>query len=269
MVNIFLKGASYPFRGIRWLSRPRLRSFVIVPLLLNTLLFGGALWWGTREFAALLDWMLGYLPTWLDWLRWLLWPLFAVTVLVVAFYTFTLIANLIAAPFNGLLAERVEDLAMPDRPRPPSRPLWQEIALAPLTEFKKLAYFLIRAIPLLVLFVIPAINAAAPLIWGAFTAWMLALQYMDYPMGNHLIAFHEQRKILGERRLLALGFGSASLLITLVPVLNFLAMPASVIGATLMWIEQFPHALRPAQTSSPPAESALTDAPPRAEPPGR
>lgn len=268
MVNAFLKGATYPFQGIRWLSRPRLRRFIILPLLINTLLFGAMLWWGTREFGALLDWMLSYLPAWLDWLRWLLWPLFAITLLILAFYTFTLAANLIAAPFNGLLAEHVEDLAAPDGSRPPSRPLWQEIALAPVAELKKLAYFLVRAIPLLVLFLIPTINAAAPVIWIAFTAWMLTLQYADYPMGNHLLPFHEQRKILSERRLLTLGFGSASLLITMVPVLNFLAMPASVIGATLMWVEQFPHARRPAEPVSPPPGSAATGSSPPADFPG-
>jgi CysZ protein len=261
MVNTFVKGASYPFIGLRWLSRPRLRSFVIVPLLVNTLLFGAVLWWGATEFGTLIDWMLGYLPTWMDWLRWLLWPLFAAATLIVSFYTFTLVANVIASPFNGLLAERVEDLAAPHQTRPPARPLWQEIALTPLVELKKLAYFILWAIPLLILFFIPLVNAAASLVWLAFTAWMLALQYADYPMSNHRIAFREQRQILAERRLLALGFGSASMLITIVPVLNFLAMPASVIGATLLWVEQFPRVRQPTPTSPPTPDEGVPPPP--------
>jgi CysZ protein len=102
-----------------------------------------------------------------------------------------------------------------------------------------LAYFILWTIPLLVLFFIPGINAIAPLLWAAFSAWMLALQYVDYPMGNHNILFREQRRILARRRWLALGFGGAVLVITMVPIVNFLAMPAAVIGATLMWVEQF------------------------------
>jgi CysZ protein len=31
-----------------------------------------------------------------------------------------------------------------------------------------------------------------------------------------------------------------TLLLTLIPVLNFLAMPAAVIGATLMWVREAP-----------------------------
>ncbi len=239
MESSFVRGASYPFTGLRWMTRPRLRSFVIVPLMVNTLLFGVGIWWGAREFGTLMTRLSHYLPDWLSWLSWLLWPLFALAALLLIFYTFTLIANLIASPFNGILAERVEDLARPERTRPETGPVWKEMVRAPFTELRKLAYFILWAIPLLILFLIPGINAVAPVLWLAFSAWMLALQYTDYPMGNHGIRFRQQRRRLSERRTLALGFGAAVLLITLIPVLNFFAMPASVIGATLLWVEEF------------------------------
>jgi CysZ protein len=239
MENGFFAGAHYLLIGLRWLPRAQIRGFVLIPLLVNTLLFGSVVWWGIKEFDAVLNGLLVYLPVWLDWLRWLLWPFFAVTILVMSFYTFTLLANLIASPFNGLLAERVEAMVKPDVLRPPQRPLWQEIALAPLVELKKFAYFLLWALPLLLLFFIPGINTLVPFIWLAFGAWLLALQYMDYPMSNHGILFRQQRQRLRQQRMLVMGFGSAVMLLTLVPVVNFLAMPAAVIGATLMWVERF------------------------------
>ena len=247
MIKSFVIGASYPFSGLRWLARPRLRRFVIIPLLLNTVLFAGAITWGIRVFEDLLERLVGVLPDWLDWLSWLLWPLFAVTALLLTFYGFTLIANLMGSPFNSLLAERVEDLARPGRNRSNGMPLWKEMMLAPLTELRKLAYFVAWAVPLLLLFVIPGINVASPFVWMAFSAWMLALQYADYPLGNNGLSFRDQRRMLRRRRPLVLGFGAAVLLITLIPVLNFLAMPASVIGATLMWVEQFPERAHPAR----------------------
>ena len=244
-MHAFFRGFSYPIKGLRWLNHPHLRRHVIIPLLINTLLFGIAIWWGAERFGALTDAMANklvqWLPDWLDWLAqglyWLLWPLFAISVLLLTFYTFTLVANLIASPFNSLLAERVEDLVDPERSRPQALNLWKEITTAPLTELKKLVYFILWGVPLLLLFLIPGINMAAPLIWMVFTAWMLVLEYADYPLGNHQISFPDQRNLLRERRLLALGFGAASLGITMVPILNFLAMPASVIGATLLWME--------------------------------
>ena len=244
----FIQGAAYPLRGLRWLLRPGIRGFVLTPLLINTLLFGAAIWLSASEFDGFLNWLLAKLPAWLDWLRWLLWPLFAATVLLVGFYTFNLLANFFASPFNSLLAERVEDLVNPGVLRPPGRPLWREIIRTPGTELKKLVYFLLRAIPLLIPFLIPVVNTIAPFIWGLFTAWMLALQYLDYPLGNHLIPFAEQRRLLGGRRWLALGFGSTVLLLTMIPVVNFLAMPAAVIGATLLWVEQFPQSRQAVRT---------------------
>ena len=42
-------------------------------------------------------------------MRWILWILFAAAYALAVFYGFTLIANLIAAPFNAMLAARVEE----------------------------------------------------------------------------------------------------------------------------------------------------------------
>lgn len=247
MLTSFVAGARYPVRGLGWLTKPGLRRYVALPLAINTLLFGGLIYWGMGTFDGLATDMSSYLanwlPDWLDWLAttlyWLLWPLFAVTVLVLVFYTFTLVANLIGGPFNGMLAEQVENLVNPQHNRPPARPLWQEIAITPVVELKKIAYFLLWALPLLVLFFIPLVNLAAPLIWMAFSAWMLALQYAEYPMANHRIAFKDQRQLLAKKRGLVLGFGAMVLLLTLIPVLNFVSMPAAVIGATLLWVERF------------------------------
>jgi CysZ protein len=57
-------------------------------------------------------------------------------------------------------------------------------------------------------------------------------------MGNHMLRFPEQRKRLRGRRMLSLGFGGGSLLMTMIPVVNFFAMPASVAGATAMWVKE-------------------------------
>ena len=106
------------------------------------------------------------------------------------------------------------------------------------SELRKLVYFIVRAIPLGLLFVIPGINLAAPFIWALFSAWMLTIEYLDYPMANHLLHFSEQKRLLRQRKMLSYGFGGSSLLMTMIPVVNFFAMPVSVAGATAMWVEE-------------------------------
>ena len=240
MSGSLLTGAGYVLTGLRWLPKAGLRGFVAMPLLINTVLFGVGIWWSAGQFERFDQYVQGLLPTWLAWLHWLLWPLFILTALVVLVYTFTVVANLIAAPFNGLLAERVERLATPGAPRPATPLNWKDLALSPLTEVRKLLYFIGWAIPLLLLSFVPVVNAIAPLLWALFSAWMLALEYADYPLGNRGLNFREQRRFLRRHWPLTLGFGGMTLLLTLIPILNFLVMPAAVIGATLMWVREAP-----------------------------
>ena len=44
---------------------------------------------------------------------------------------------------------------------------------------------------MLILTIIPVFNAFAPLGWFLLGAWMMSLQFVDYPMGNHRLPFRE------------------------------------------------------------------------------
>ncbi len=236
MLGDLVRGGRYALSGFGFVTHRRLVGFVLIPLFINTLVFGLGLWWLAERFDDLMD---ALLPSGegFAWLRWVLWPLFFAAGLLMVFYTFTLLANLIGSPFNGMLSERVEQLIGPARPAAEKeRVVWKEMLRAPLQELRKLAYFVLWAIPLLALFFVPGLQLAAPLIWGVFSAWMLALEYSDYPLGNRGLEFPSQRRLAREHWALTLGFGFAVLVLTLIPVVNFLVMPTAVIGATRLWV---------------------------------
>ena len=239
-MNELLKGFGYVLEGVRLIRLPGLRRFVLVPLLVNALLFTVLMFAAVSGFERLLDYLLGFLPDWLHWLQYLLWPLFAVSILLILAYSFTVIANLLAAPFNGILAEAVEKHLTGQSLDQTGdwRALLKDIVPSLLSELQKLLYFALRALPLLLLFVIPGINLAAPILWTVFSAWMLTLEYADYPLANHGLKFREQRPRLRERRLMSLGFGLAVLGLMLIPIVNFLAMPAAVAGITALWVRE-------------------------------
>ena len=236
-VNPF-SGAGYLIEGMKLITQPGLRRFVLIPLLVNVLVFSAAIWYGITWFESFLVWMQSRIPAWLQWLDWILWPLFILALLILVFYSFTLVANLLASPFNGLLAEKVE-LHLTGRPLNEGGG-WTKalVELVPtlLDELRKLAFAALLAIPFLVLFLIPGINLAAPFLWFLYTAWVLALEYSDYPMGNNGLKFSEMRACLRRKRVLGLGFGAATAGLTMVPVLNFIVMPSAVAGATAMWV---------------------------------
>ena len=226
------RGAAYLWRGFKLITQDGLRRYVIAPLLINITLFGGAIWYGADKFAAFID---SLLPAWLDWLQWLLWPLFAAAVLIASFYTFALIANFIASPFNSLLAAQLERRLADTQVTAMASQFSILESLA--HEMKKFLFLVGWAVPLAVLFLIPGLNLLAPFAWLLFSAWMLALEYCDYPMGNHGIPFREQRRLLRRQGLLNLGFGTATLIATSIPLVNLFAMPAAVAGATALWVE--------------------------------
>ena len=236
-----LSGALYLLRGAAIVARPGIRRYAAVPLLINASLFAALIWIGASWLAGFVESML---PDWLggEFTSWVLAPvlaLYVTAVLVAGFFTFNLVANLVAAPFNGLLAEAVER-HLTGR-RPPSRG-WRAfvagLGAAFATEARKLGYVALRTLPLLLLFLIPGVNAVAPFLWLLLGAWMLAVAYLDYPMANHGIGFAGQRRRLRGRRLLGLGFGGAVMAALAVPVLNFLVIPCAVAGAAAMWVEQ-------------------------------
>ena len=61
---------------------------------------------------------------------------------------------------------------------------------------------------------------------------------MDFPMGNHDLSFDQQKQRLKQRRGLALGFGGGVMVMTSIPLVNFLVMPIATAGATAMWVDQ-------------------------------
>ncbi|GAA5219245.1 sulfate transporter CysZ [Corallincola platygyrae] len=234
-------GASYFFRGFDLIKTPGLRKFVILPLAVNLLLFSGAFYYLFLQIEELIGWVNGYLPDWLSWLNYLLWPLLVLTTLLVFSYIFSTVANWIAAPFNGLLAEKVE-LMLSDRPFDTGgmMDMVKDLPRIFKREWRKLLYYLPRAIACLLLFLVPVIGQTlAPVVWFLFTAWMMKIQYADYPFDNHKISFEQMRAQLAEQKGASLSFGAIVTLFTMVPILNLVVMPVAVCGATAMWVEQY------------------------------
>jgi CysZ protein len=46
------------------------------------------------------------------------------------------------------------------------------------------------------------------------------------------------RRTLRRHRSLSIGFGSAAAGLTMIPIVNFVVMPAAVAGATAMWVRE-------------------------------
>lgn len=235
-----LSGPQYLREGLNLVLSPSLRLFVLLPLMINLVLFVGLIYLASHQFSLWVDTLMPSLPDWLGFLSYVLWPLFVVLVVLMVFFTFTMLANVIAAPFNGFLAEKVEVVVRGTDDFPSFS--WGElIAMIPRTlarEMRKLGYFLPRAIGLFILSFIPVVNIIAAPLWLLFGVWMMAIQYIDYPADNHKLGWNEMLAWLREKRWQSMSFGGSVYLVLLIPVVNILMMPAAVAGATLFWVRE-------------------------------
>lgn len=223
------------------LLAPGLRRYVIIPVLINVVLI--------CALITLLGWLLGHwldywlagLPAWLSWLESVLWWL-AMILLTLGFcYFFTLLANLVASPFNGMLSARVEALQSgfePNSGMTLAAEMWDGVT----SELRRLRYYATRALFLLLLCLallfIPVANMAIAPLWFIFGALMLAFEYLDLPMANRGMCFDDKIATLYAQKWHHLGFGSAVTITTAIPFINLIVMPAAVIGATLLYMER-------------------------------
>lgn len=238
MIADITKGTQTLARGLRLLNRPGIRAYVILPLLINLTLFGGLLWFGYQLFLPFVAWLMSFVPAFLDFLEWLIWLVLVLLAAIGVFFLFTPVANIIGAPFNALMSEKIEEL-LTGKPAASDLSFWQIAVDSIGSQLRKLVYIMLWALGLFLFSLIPVVNLVAPAMWFIFGSWLLSLEYLDYPMGNHDLTFSEQKRRLAQRRGLAMGFGGAVMVMTSIPIVNFFAMPVAVAGATLLWVEQF------------------------------
>lgn len=240
MITNLFQGIGYFMRGLGLIGKPGIRMYVLIPLTINILLFGSLIIFGYSYLMDMVNYLAPAENSWLSWLRWILIPIFFVTSLIIVFFTFTLIANLIGSPFNSLLAAAVEKHLTGSLPE--SNSSWKAVLISiipiMLAELRKMAYYLLITVPFLILFIIPVVNIIAPFLWILMIAWVMAVEYTDYPMDNRNIPFVEVRRRLRQRRFMAFGFGGSVMFAMSIPVLNFFVMPTAVAGATAMAVEK-------------------------------
>ena len=236
-------GLHYFFEGFNIMMKPGLKRFVFLPILINILIIGGAFIWLFFKVDTWVDYILGFLPGWLHWLSYILWPIILVSIVLIFSYFFSTLANIIASPFNGLLAEKVEEelSGIPPKEMPWSD-FVKDIPRMIKREFVRLGYSLPRMLLLLIISFIPIINIVSPILWFLFGAWMMVIQYCDYAFDNHKISFTDMKDRLKTDRLNNMPFGALVSILTMIPIINLFIMPASVCGATAMWVYRYrPH----------------------------
>lgn len=239
MSKTAFNGLNHLLIGFQLIRRREVRFYVLTPLLINILTFSLLFAISGHYFNIFVQWIESLLPSWLAWLAVILWLIFGIACIVSLGFLFTIIATFIAAPFNSLLAEKVQLMITGELPPSAKITVASSLKLLPSIlkrECQKLLYVLPRALGFLILFWIPVVGLIAPFLWFMFSAWCVAMEYVDYPMDNNLVKFPAMKQRLRQHKSLNLGFGLATLGLTMLPIVNLFVMPAAIAGATHLWV---------------------------------
>jgi len=238
VVSDFVTGIKYFFNGIFLLSHKELRRYILLPLLVNIIFFAVPFAVLIHYYANIDLYIVHHLPPWLSVLS-ILAKLFVFFIyIVIMLYSFFTVATIIAAPFNGYLAEKVAlqkghlleekswTAILCDTPRLIGRQLMILVLYVPI------------ALLLTVLLLVPLLHALILVIWIWFHARMMALIYLDYPTDNAGVSLQSLRMWMSGNKALVFGFGGSVLMFSAIPILNFFVIPASVIAATHIWVDK-------------------------------
>ena len=224
------------------LLKPGMKRFVLIPFAANCIVFIILTLSLISHFSSLQDWFTGLFPSW-SWISYLvafLTGLFIFFALLIYGYSFTVLTNIIAAPFYGRLAEKLEE-SICGKSVPEER-ITSMILRTLRREMVKLFYFISRGLLVLIglfmLSFIPLLNLFVPLIALLWGTWVMTLQYIDYPADNHQMPFSTLRERLKQQRMSSVGFGGVIMIASMIPVVNIFIMPIAVAGGTLFWINE-------------------------------
>ncbi len=230
------QGIKAPLAGIRFIKNyPTLLSYFAVPVLINTLVYSAGAYLFFSSLGPLLHKIFGDPQVWyLKALFIAAGIVFGAVFALILIITFTAVGLVIAGPFLEVISQKVDEIRLGRDPSPESS-MVADIVKSLLGQIKKIIFFfLIQGLCLLV-YLIPVFGqiggAAVQLVVSFF---FLAWEFWDFPMDRRKMTFAEKKKFLSDYKYTAVAFGAVCFVYILVPLLNFVMMPMSVAGATIL-----------------------------------
>lgn len=226
-----------PFLAVTYLRKNRsLWKFVAVPIGITFAVY-------LLSYHFILGWIRDVFHDFFGTAGWvfLLYILVTIGLLLVSFYAFVLFLNIIGAPFNELLSEKVEEQshrpANKEQVTRSWRSLFREYGRTIAAEITRLFVFGGLSLILVLLSFTFSGGVFLPALGGILAVFFLVFEFMDYPMARHALTFHQKLRLLWRHRTAYLLYGLGLMAFFAIPLLNVLFVPVAVISATQLFLQ--------------------------------
>ncbi|MCC6157767.1 MAG: EI24 domain-containing protein [Deltaproteobacteria bacterium] len=233
----FRMGLAAPLDGVRFMrANPKLMKYFAVPVAINTLVYSLGAWFFYSNLSALLHWIFQDPETWYMKLAfYALGFVIAAVFSLVLIFTFTAVGMILAGPFMEVVSEKVDEIRLGRKTAPQGTSLVADVVRSLGTQVKKIVLFLLIQGGCLLFHFLPVIgNIFATVMQTVVAFFFLAWEFWDFPMDVRRMDFARKKDLILRYKATALGFGAVCFVYMLIPVFNFIMMPASVAGATIL-----------------------------------
>lgn len=228
----FIKGATTPYFSLKLIfDRPALLTLSLAPILSAVIIFSvsiylllAGLW--TFVHSALLSAVSSYSG--------IIFVLAAILALsAVAFFSvsmLTFLMSLLASPFNDILAEKTEHvIGIKEVPHWSVgrfvRVFWMDLRKSVLTLFTSVVFSIGMLLPV------------ANVLFFIGLSLLHTFTFITYPQSRRELGLLQSLRWIRANFFLSLGFGITTLILFSIPVVNFFALPISVVGGTLLFCQ--------------------------------
>ncbi|QDG51612.1 hypothetical protein FIV42_12895 [Persicimonas caeni] len=239
------RGLTLPFRAARFLKEnKKLVPFVIVPALINAVLFAISAYLLLTNAGDIVDWLWekpvvdGLLSYLLIVLWYFVYVLCLLAAVVLSYVVVLVAGGIVASPFHDFLSEHTERIlrGVDDVSGPDESIVGDLLRSIGSSAFIGLMYASLM-LPILLLNFIPGIgNVTSTVLSACVSAFFVALEYTDPTLQRHGVKLRDKFGLIWDNLPLTGSFGLGTSLLLWVPLMNFICMPIAVIGGTALGI---------------------------------
>lgn len=242
------RGLAYPIEGLRFIRQHRLWGMAMVPTIVNIALFilllVATIWLAVPQLERLDLWLApgedsgGFARGVMSALSWIVWIVAILVVVILDAILLFLLGQAVAGPFLDLLSEKVESLVLGGEPPAVSWTRSLRSIVVGLSDIVwTVIFFALVNVPLALIGLTAIGSIPAAIASFGFTALLLSQEFVGLSLTRQLVSYPARFKVVWGNRWLSLGFGTTSMLLLAVPILNLLLLPIAAAGGTLLYCD--------------------------------
>jgi len=212
-----------------WMKNSSLLRLSIIPVAINFVFLVAGFIFSINHVGEIVEKIISSPQFWYQYiLYYILYALTFLSLFLIILFIVLTAANLLAFPFNSLLAEKAIHI---HEPSPKEKTRWLKKTWTNLGAlFRRTLVFLTVGGLLIVATLIPGLGV----IGAAIGIFLLAYDRLDYGFDHYGLHVDLRKKFVRENFWEVLGFAAGLGLTSSIPVVNILAQPGGVVAGALM-----------------------------------